>query len=270
MKGGMKISMKKVIKALLFASIAAVFSSGAVFAYDEVEVKDGGQIMGHVKFVGTPPKIEPIKVNKNEDYCGNEKASEVLIVGKDGGVRFAVGYLENVDKGKAINRTKQTDLDQKKCLFTPHVNTITKGTDLATINSDTVLHNANMEVKELPEGDEKQGIQMFNFGQPKQNQVYVKKVRKMGQVKVTCDSHTHMRGYILAFDHPYHAVTDETGTFVIDNIPPGKYTLKVWHESWKLTGHDNDGRPLYAKPVLLTKEVDVTAKGIVHVNFEVK
>ncbi|MBI5682805.1 MAG: universal stress protein, partial [Deltaproteobacteria bacterium] len=261
--------MKGFFKALLITAVILI-PSGILYAYDEMDVKDGGQIIGHVKFVGNPPKFAPIKVNKNEDFCGNEKPSEVLVVGKDGGVKFAVGYLEKVEKGKAIERVKQTDLDQKKCVFTPHVTTIVKGTDLATTNSDTVLHNANMEVKELGEGDEKQGIQMFNFGQPKQNQVYVKKVRKLGQVKVTCDSHTHMRGYVLAFDHPYHAVSDETGSFVIDNIPPGKYTLKVWHESWKLTGHDSDGRPLYAQPILLTKEVDVPAKGIVHVNFELK
>ena len=91
---------------------------GFGYAYDEIDVKDGGQIIGHVKFVGSVPKFAPIKVNKNEDYCGNEKPSEVLTVGKDGGVRFAVGYLENVEKGKAITRNKQTDLDQKKCVFT--------------------------------------------------------------------------------------------------------------------------------------------------------
>ena len=243
---------------------------GFGYAYDEVDVKDGGQIIGHVKFVGSVPKFAPIKVNKNEDYCGNEKPSEVLTVGKDGGVRFAVGYLENVEKGKAITRNKQTDLDQKKCVFTPHVFTMVKGTDLATTNSDPILHNANMEVKEPTDGDDKIGIQMFNFGQPKQNQVYVKKVRKIGQVKLTCDSHTHMRSFAMVFDHPYHAVTDETGAFTIDNIPSGKYTLKVWHESWKMTGQDKDGRPLYDKPVILSKEVDVPAKGIVHINFDLK
>ena len=253
-----------IISFTLFAGIAVGY------AYDEVEVKDGGQIMGHVKFVGKAPKLEAIKVNKNEDFCGNEKPSEALITGKDGGVKFAVGYLEKIEKGKKIERTKQTNLIQEKCVFTPHVITMVKGTDLAVTNSDTVLHNANMEAKELTDGDDKSGIQMFNFGQPKQNQVFVKKVRKMGQVKNTCDSHTHMRSYNLVFDHPYSAVTDETGTFVIDNIPSGKYTLKVWHESWKLTGQDDDGRPLYDQPVILTKEVDVPAKGITHVNFELK
>lgn len=231
------------------------------YAYNEMEVTDGGAIMGHVKFVGNPPKLDPIKVNKNQDFCGDEKPSEALVVGKDGVVRFAVGYLENIEKGKMIERKKQSNLNNEKCLFAPHIFTLIKGTELAITNSDPILHNINIEVD---------GIQRYNKGLPKQNQVIVAKLRHIGQGNVTCDSHTHMRGYVMIFNHPYHAVTDETGTFVIDNIPPGKYTLKVWHESWKVTGHDDDGRPLYDKPIVLTKEVEVPAKGTTHVNFELK
>lgn len=249
------------MKRFLGGVLLVLFAWTGAGAYEEVEVKDGGQIIGHVKFAGSAPRLEPLKVNKNQDFCGNEKPSQAIAVGKDGGVRFAVGYLEKMEKGKAIERKKQTDLDQKDCVFAPHVFTMVKGTELAVINSDPILHNINIEVD---------GIQRLNKGQPKQNQVVVARLRHVGQGNVTCDSHTHMRGYVLIFDHPYHAVTDETGTFAIDNIPPGRYTLKVWHESWKLTGFDDDGRPLYDKPVVLTKEVDVPSKGIVHVNFDLK
>lgn len=245
---------------LLFALFFLLHTTEGL-SYDEVEVKDGGQIMGHVKFVGKAPKLDPVKVNKNEDFCGKEKASEALVLGKDGGVRFAIGYLESIEKGKMIERKKQTDLDQKKCLFAPHVFTMVKGTELAVINSDPILHNININVE---------GIQTLNKGQPKQNQVVVSRIRRVGQADITCDSHTHMKGYAMIFNHPYHAVTDETGTFVIDDIPPGKYTLKVWHESWKVIGFDDDGRALYDKPVVLTKEIEVPAKGIAHVNFELK
>ncbi|MBI4745740.1 MAG: hypothetical protein HY786_04160 [Deltaproteobacteria bacterium] len=256
---------------LAISALALVAGITAAYAYDEVEVKDGGKIIGQVKFVGNPPKFDPIKVNKNQDYCGNEVQVEALIVGKEGGVKFAVAYLENIDKGKAIVRNKPADVNQKKCIFAPHVFTMVKGTDLATTNSDPVLHNANMEMKkEVTDGDETGGIQMFNFGQPKQNQVYIKKVRKLGQVKLTCDSHTHMRSYGMVFDHPYSAVTDESGSFEIDNVPPGKYTLKMWHENWKTTGNDEDGRPLYGKPVVVAKEVVVTANGTAQVSFDLK
>ncbi|MBI3399332.1 MAG: hypothetical protein HY026_08930 [Deltaproteobacteria bacterium] len=253
--------MKRFLSSIIILTFIFILGISISYAYDEVEVKDGGQIIGHVKFTGAQPKLDPIKVNKNQDYCGNEKASEALIVGKDGAVKYAVGYLDKIEKGKPIDRKKQTDLDQKKCAFGPHVSTMIKGTELAVINSDPILHNININVD---------GIQRMNKGQPKQNQVVVARLRHIGQGDITCDSHTHMRGYIHIFDHPYHAVTDDAGSFTIDNIPPGKYMLKVWHESWKLTGHDDDGRPLYDKPILLTKEVEVPAKGIAHVNFELK
>lgn len=253
--------MKRFLGIAVMAVFVFIIGPSISYAYDEEDVNNGGKITGHVKFTGAPPKPETIKVNKNQDFCGNEKPSEALVVGKDGAVRYAVGYLEKIEKGKKIDRKKQTDLDQKKCVFSPHVVTMVKGTDLAVINSDPVLHNININVD---------GIQRLNKGQPKQNQVIVSRLRHIGQGDITCDSHTHMRGYVMIFDHPYNAMTDETGTFTLDNVPPGKYTLKVWHESWKLKGHDDDGRPLYDKPVLLTKEVDVPAKGTVNVNFELK
>ena len=231
------------------------------YAYDEVEVTDGGTIIGHVKFVGELPKLTPIKVKKNQDFCGDSVPSEALIVSANGGIKYAIAYLDGITKGKKIDRTKQTLLNQEKCIFGPHVFTMVKGTDLATKNSDPILHNANMEVG---------GRQMFNFGQPIQNQVIIKRVRKIGLGEVTCDSHTHMKGYLLVFDHPYRAVTGEDGTFTIEDIPPGKYTLNVWHESWNVLGEDKDGRAIYDKPIVLTKEVEVAPKGTVHVNFELK
>lgn len=234
--------------------------AGVGYAYEEGNVKDGGTIKGEVKFIGNPPKLAPVKVTKNQDVCGASKPSEALTVSAKGGVKYAIGYLEGITQGKKYER-KETLLNQEKCVFRDHVFAMVKGTDLSTKNSDPVLHNANMAVD---------GRQMFNFGQPKKEMVITKRVRRTGEVDITCDSHTHMRAYFLVFDHPYFAVTDDEGAFTIDNIPPGKYTLKLWHESWKIVGHDDDGRPLYDKPIVLTKEVVVPAKGEVRVSFELK
>lgn len=260
LKGGSGLG-KRYLFIILMLCIISLVGGSTGYAYEEVEVKDGGAIKGNVKFTGAAPKLAPIKVSKNEDICGKDKASEALVVGKDGGVRHAVAYLEKIEKGKAIDRKKQTDLDQKKCLFSPHVITMVKGTELAVINSDPILHNINIDVD---------GIQRLNKGQPKQNQVVVARLRHVGEGNITCDSHTHMKGYAMIFEHPYHAVSDEAGNFTIANVPPGKYTLTVWHESWKVKGNDDDGRPIYDKPVVLTKEVTVPAKGSANVNFELK
>lgn len=254
--------MGRRILVILGCLLHLIVSVTAAFPYDEIEVPDGGTIIGHVKFVGTPPKLEPIKVPKDANICGNTIPAEALVVSANGrGVKYAVAYLEGITKGKKIERKKITDLNQEKCIFKPHVFILIKGTDLAIKNSDSILHNANLDIN---------GRLLFNFAQPLQNQVITKRVRKIGHGVVTCDSHPHMRGYFLVFDHPYHAISDEDGNFTMDNIPPGKYNLKLWHESWQLTGQDEDGRLLYGEPVILTKEVEIPAKGIVHVNFELK
>jgi plastocyanin len=260
LKGGEKM---KRFSSLFFVSCLAVsIWTGAAYAYDEIDVADGGTIMGHVIWKGGPlPKLDPVKVQKNQDVCGNEKPSEALIVGKDGGVKFTVGYIEKIDKGKKIVRGQNTLMTQKNCMFGPHVFTIVKGTDLDILNFDPVLHNINAAIG---------GIQLFNKGQPNKDTTVTIRMRKVGQVAVTCDSHTHMQSYFSIFDHPYHAVTDDNGVFTIDNVPPGKYTVKVWHESWKVTGKDDDGRLIYDKPVELSQEVTVPAKGTAHVNFELK
>src|SRR5256885_11567503 len=61
----------------LFRSLAWVLlAAGPAVPYDVVAVGDGGTLSGTVKFVGTPPKLEPLAVNKNRDVCGDHKESE--------------------------------------------------------------------------------------------------------------------------------------------------------------------------------------------------
>ena len=49
-------------------------------------------------------------------------------------------------------------------------------------------------------------------------------------MRVFCDIHSHMNAYIIVFNHPYHALTDDDSRYRIDNIPPGTYTVTAWHE----------------------------------------
>ena len=53
---------------------------------------------------------------------------------------------------------------------------------------------------------------------------------KGGMVAVTCAQHGWTRGYIAVFESPYFSVTDESGAFRLDSVPPGRYRLLVWHE----------------------------------------
>jgi Carboxypeptidase regulatory-like domain len=87
---------------------------------------------------------------------------------------------------------------------------------------------------------------------------------------VTCDTHAHMRAYILSFEHPYFTVTDGDGRFQIDQVPAGSYTLKAWHEGWRIQEYDQDGRPQYEEPYLMTVEVRVLTGETSEVEFQLE
>ena len=42
-----------------------------------------------------------------------------------------------------------------------------------------------------------------------------------------------MKSYLSVFDHPYFSVTDDTGYYKIDDIPPGTYEVVAWQEKFK-------------------------------------
>jgi hypothetical protein len=63
-----------------------------------------------------------------------------------------------------------------------------------------------------------------------------------------------MEAFILALETPYFAMSDEEGSYVIKNVPPGKYTLNIWHERLK-------GEAL---------EITVPKEGAVTQNFLIK
>ena len=50
-------------------------------------------------------------------------------------------------------------------------------------------------------------------------------------VRINCDLHSWMRGWIVVAEHPFYAVTNEEGEFVFENVPPGKYKLQAWQET---------------------------------------
>ena len=228
--------------------------------YTEALVADGGALTGRVRFVGEPPKGEPLAVRKNTDVCGEHKPSQALVVGPSKGVRGAVVALEGVQRGK---RAPDFELDNAKCLFVPHVSAVMAGAKVRIRNSDPVLHNTHGFL-------ERQTV--FNIALPMKDQAIdvTQRIKKPGVVEVVCDAHTHMRAWIVVRDNPYFAVTDDSGQFRIDEIPPGRYRVTAWHEGWVVTGKDKDGRPLYDPPRVLAQDVTVPPRGEVAVEFELK
>jgi hypothetical protein len=119
------------------------------------------------------------------------------------------------------------------------------------------------------------GLQtIFNIAQPMQGQrtVVDLPLTKPGIVTLTCEAgHPWMTAYILVADHPYTAVTGDDGTFVIEDVPPGTYRIRMWHEGVRLANIvPSLQRYEYEPPYELTREVVVPQASDVEVDFDLE
>ncbi len=204
-------------------AVGVLFGSGVHgFAYEGGEVKDGGSITGTIKFTGTAPARKELQVTKDKEVCEKKKhLSWDLVVGPEKGIENVVVRLIDVSKGKSMTSTKAT-LDQNVCEYTPHVSVVPAGGTLDILNSDGILHNIHTYSK---------ANSSINKAQPKFKKVMPVQFAKPEIVKVTCDAHSWMLGWLVVSDHPYVAITNDKGEFAISDVPAGSYRIEVWQET---------------------------------------
>src|SRR3989338_7992758 len=128
---------------------------------------------------------------------------------------------------------------------------------LQIINSDATLHNVHAFAKNSPE---------FNLGMPMKGMKLEKTFSNPEiMVKMKCDVHPWMTGYIGVLSHPFFAVTDDQGTFKIENLPPGEYTIEAWHETYGIQTQKitvSDGAPPAIDFKFSAKEIVDEASGL--------
>jgi plastocyanin len=229
----------------------SIVLSAAIFAlpatsmaqYKGGDVKDGGSISGTVKFKGTAPAPKKLEVSKDKEVCGKSPKVDQSLVVNNGNLANAVVTITDIKTGKKIDAKKVT-LDQKGCEYQPHVLAFPVGTTVEILNPDGILHNVHSYSKVNSP---------FNMAQPKFKKTLDVKIDKPEAIEVKCDVHGWMQGWLVATESPYVAVTDNSGNFKLADVPPGSYTVEVWHE--KLGKN--------------TQKVTVKAKEDAKVSFEV-
>ena len=193
-------------------------------AYEVVAVTNGGTIEGVVTLSGTAPAGAPIKVTKNQDYCGQTLPDPVYAVDGSGGLANVIVYLKDVTKGKAAS-TEPLALVNTKCMFSPRAQGAMVSQQIKISSDDTVLHNTHPQNAET-------NATIFNVALPFKGFSVTKPLPNMPMmIKVKCDAHEWMHAWILELEHPYYATTGGDGHFTIKDVPPGTYTLAVWHEA---------------------------------------
>ena len=217
--------MGKFIKGYVFflaaATLSLVLSVGNLAAYEGGDVSNGGTITGTVKLVGDVPAAKVLKVDKDKTTCGHDDLpSEALMVSGDSSVQNAVVSITNISKGKKFEGGTPS-LDQKGCVFIPHVSMIPQGSSIELLNSDDVMHNLHswsMKNTAFNEGVAAHGSISKTFEFPE-------------TVKVTCDVHKWMTSWLIVQENPYYVLTDANGHYKLEGVPAGTYTVQAWQES---------------------------------------
>jgi plastocyanin len=185
-----------------------------------------GTVVGKVTFDGKAPRPRVIRMGSDPLCMTESKAgalSEVLLVGPGNGLQNAFVYVKDGLGNKTFPAPKTpVVLDQAGCRYLPHVVGVQVGQPLEIRNSDGTLHNVHAVPKINKE---------FNFGQPTKGMKSAKSFDKAEvMVPFRCDVHGWMNAYAGVLTHPFFAVSKADGTFEIKGLPPGSYTVEVWHE----------------------------------------
>jgi plastocyanin len=205
----------RVFAALGLALGAMYCGAFSAQAYDVAPVSGGGAIKGKVTFNGTVP-TRTVLPTKDPEVCGKVRKEDLIKVGADKGVQDAMLALQGVAKGKDWTApAKPPEIDNKDCVFLPRTQVVRAG-KMNVVNSDPVLHNTHGFYDKRT---------AFNLALPNKGQSIEVELPRPGTVRVECDSHGWMLGWIYVVDNPYYALSDASGNFEIKDIPPGKYQL---------------------------------------------
>ena len=185
-----------------------------------------GEIRGTVRLEGAPPAPAMLTAESSPNHplegCGAfPKISQRLLVDTHGGVQNALAWVDMpLDPRGATGEIKV--LDQRECVFEPHVLLLPVGGTLALRNSDPMLHNVRIF---------RERTMLMHEWQPPKAADLTWRFDEPGRYLVRCGVHAWMHAWVVAAGHRYYALTDQAGTFTIPDLPAGDYTLHVWHET---------------------------------------
>jgi plastocyanin len=205
--------MRRVFLGLVMCELLATAAALRVAAPPPALAAPTGAIRGRVAFLRD---VRPADPRPSITELGMSDAHPHAAPEQD----VAVVYLETAPRGAFEERPGPTVvLDQREETFVPHVLAITTGTTVRFLNSDKTYHNVFSLSRP----------KRFDLGRYPTGRAKSVRFERPGIVRVFCEIHSHMSAFILVFAHRHFAVTGEKGEYRIDGLPPGSYTVTVWH-----------------------------------------
>jgi plastocyanin len=226
--------MKKQNWFRLIVSLSAIFTLAMVVMISQRQVKAAppseSSITGTIKLEGTPPHEKVIDMSKEPSCAAEHKANPVkvesVVVGPSGGLQNVVVYVSQGWNGSAPASTSTPKFDQHGCQYIPHVMAVDVGQQFQVVNSDQTSHN--IHPMPTPGGPNHEWNKSQPPGAPP---ITTSWNSEEVAIHVKCNIHPWMSGYMAVVKGPY-GVSDENGSFKIENVPPGNYTLTAWQEMY--------------------------------------
>lgn len=226
-------------------------SPEAARSYDVLEVQHGGTLEGRVLLTGAVPEPKGFNLITFPDpaYCGrisNGKGWRLLydfVVGPDGGLKDAVVVVEGIEAGKPFEMSVPL-IEARDCMFTPFVTIVRNGHAVEVVNMDPVMHdiqgyetsiesgtrvlfNAPLSMNHEHHRGDLYATHTHDPGKSLVGPISLNKGRRTFYMQ--CGFHAFMESWAMAVNSPYYAVTDRTGSYKIESIPPGSYRVVIWH-----------------------------------------
>jgi len=242
-----RIAFLAVLTSLLFAVGCGNSTSNEPLA-PPVDPATAATITGTVTFSGTPPALRPIDMSA-APACVKANPTPVIppevVTGPNDALANVVVYVKS-GLGHYRYPVPQTPvvLDQKNCMYAPHVLALMVGQPFSVANSDPTMHNVHVMARHNRQWSSSQPVGSAPLKSTFERPEFA--------IPVLCNIHPWMRAYVFAFDQPYFAVTSTDGNFTIKNLPPGTYTIEAWHEEHQTLDQTVTLAPKESKAITFT------------------
>lgn len=185
-----------------------------------------GTISGTVTYEGEIPEFPALKIDADPICLTHHTGPvfpQVLLLGENKTLaNVFIHVVSGLPQREYPSPQDSVVLDQKGCIYEPHVLGVMVGQLLKVLNPDGTLHNVHVFAKKNQES---------NLAMPKfRTEITLTFDQPEWMFSIKCDVHPWMGGWISVMSHPFFSVTKADGAYAITDLPAGEYEIEAWHE----------------------------------------